>query len=129
MNTHQTKPRTLFLIDGIGAVVSSIMLGLVLPKFQHLIGMPLVVLKGLTIAAVMFAIYSLTCYAVQPKRWHIYLRTIGIVNLIYCAVSIGLVIYYYPQLTILGLTYFALEKVIVFSLAMIELKTSYTYKD
>jgi len=121
---NQKHCRTLFLIDGLGAIISAVMLGIVLPRFEHLIGMPAVVLKGLTIAATMFAIYSLTCYAIQPKRWHIYLRTIGIVNLLYCAVSIGLVIYYYPQLTVLGILSFAVEKIIVFSLAMLEIKTS-----
>ena len=118
------KIRTLFLIDGIGAVVSAILLGIVLPTFEDLIGMPISILQGLAIAATIFAIYSLTCFVIAPKRWHIYLRTIAIVNLLYCIASIGLVMYYYPQLTILGVTYFLIEKIIVISLATVELKTS-----
>ena len=123
----QTNPYTLFLIDGIGAVVSAFMLGIILPKLEHFIGMPAEILHYLAIAAALFAVYSLTCYMVRPARWTIFLRIIGMLNLTYCAVSIALVFYYFPQLTMLGLTYFIVEKIILFSLAMIELKMSYKY--
>lgn len=116
--------KALFLIDGIGAVISAIMLGLVLPSLNHLIGMPLHILQYLAIAACLFATYSLACYKASPNRWHQYLRLIGMINLIYCAVSLGLVFYYFPQLSKLGLAYFIIEKLIVFPLALIEIKAS-----
>ena len=53
---------TLFLMDGIGALVSALMLGFVLPHpmYFDLIGMPVVTLNGLAGLAVIFAGYSLT---------------------------------------------------------------------
>lgn len=116
--------KTILLIDGIGAVISAIMLGLVLPSLNHLIGMPFIILRYLAIAACLFATFSLTCYIASPNRWHQYLMLIGMINLIYCAVSLGLVFYYYPQLTKLGLAYFIIEKLIVFPLALLEIKTA-----
>jgi len=120
----KNNPKTMFLIDGIGAIVSAIMLGIVLPKLQHLIGMPTEVLYYLATAAIGFSIYSLTCFAMDPIRWPFFLKVIAYINLTYCAVSIGLVFYYYPQLSKLGIAYFAVEKIIVFYIAMIELKTA-----
>ncbi len=90
----QDSPRTLFFIDGMGAIVSAIILGILLPKLEYLKGMPVEVVHYLAMAASVFAIYSLTCYLLNPDRWAIYLRWIGIINLTYCAVSIGLVFYY-----------------------------------
>jgi len=53
--------RRLFLIDGIGALVSAVMLGLVLTVWAPVFGMPRRVLIPLALVAAGFAIYSLTC--------------------------------------------------------------------
>lgn len=118
------NPKTLFLLDGIGAMVSAVMLGLVLPMLQDLIGMPKEVLYYLASAAVFFAIYSLSCAAIGPRKWPTFLRIIAFINLTYCVVSVALVYYYYPQLTKLGIAYFIIEKIIVIYIAMMELKTA-----
>lgn len=118
------NPRTLFLIDGMGAILSATILGIVLPQFEYLIGMPITVLHYLAIAACIMAIYSLTCYVFNPIHWRIYLTIIAVMNLTYCALSLGLVLFYYPQLTQLGLAYFIIEKFVVVPLALIEIKTA-----
>jgi hypothetical protein len=41
------KPKTLFLIDAIGAVLSTVLLGIVLVAFEKYIGMPTNVLYAL----------------------------------------------------------------------------------
>ena len=50
-----TTVRILLLADGIGALVSAIMLGIVLPNFQPLVGMPL---KELYILAAIPVVFS-----------------------------------------------------------------------
>ncbi len=124
MINFNDNPRTIFLIDGIGAIVSAVMLGIVLPLLQDLIGMPTEVLYYLASAAVMFAIYSLSCAFIVPANWPTFLRIIAFVNLTYCVVSVGLVYYFYPQLTKLGIAYFAIEKLIVIYIVMMELKAA-----
>ena len=124
MINFNDNPRTIFLIDGIGAIVSAVMLGIVLPLLQDLIGMPTEVLYYLASAAVMFAIYSLSCALIVPIKWPTFLRIIAFVNLTYCAVSVGLVYHYYPQLTKLGMAYFTIEKLIVIYIVMMELKAA-----
>ena len=39
----------------------------------------------------------------------------------YCVLTLGLVVYYYPQVTVLGLTYFLLEIAVVGGLVYIEI--------
>ena len=118
------EPRKLLLLDGLGALISAIMLGGVLVSFQQHIGMPYYILYSLALAAVCFAIFSLSSSlrkSSDPKRS---LRIIAIVNILYCVISIGLVIHFYSLLTIFGIGYFLLEKVVVLSLVFLELKVS-----
>ena len=114
--------RRLFLIDGIGAVVSSICLGIVLVRFQAYIGMPINVLYILALIAGIFAIYSWTCYLVY-FRSGINLKIIGRLNLLYSLTTGLLVIIYFEKLTFLGLSYFIGEITILWILAFYELRT------
>ena len=51
-------------------------------------------------------------------------KVIAMANLIHCFITIGLVFYFYHKLTILGLTYFLIELIIVFGVIIIELKAA-----
>jgi hypothetical protein len=116
--------KKIFLIDSIGAVISACMLGLVLVHFQQYIGMPTMVLYMLAIIASVFAAYSFLGYL--GKLWPdtIALKVISLGNLAYCCLTICLMVYFYKSLTLLGIIYFALEKLIVIPLAILEWKTS-----
>lgn len=117
----QPSPKNFFLIDGLGAMVSVIMLGVVLVRFEEFFGMPVAILYGLAGVAAVFAIYSLGCHFFFMEKWQPFLRLIGTVNLLYCGVTLGLVIYWYEQLTTWGIAYFVGEMVIVVALALTEL--------
>ena len=124
IDTIYTKPKTLFLIDGFGAVLSAFSLGVVLVHFEASFGMPKAVLYPLALAACGFALYDFICYFLFPSNWSIFLKGIALMNLLYCFVSIYLVLLHYPELTTLGLLYFFLEFVILFLLIGIEYKTA-----
>ncbi|MEM1357945.1 MAG: hypothetical protein AAGF89_07095 [Bacteroidota bacterium] len=127
--TIKNLPRQLFLIDGIGALVSAFSLGVVLVYFEAVFGMPRKLLIPLALTAVLFALYSLTCYWKKPGNWQPFLRFIAIVNLLYCGVTICLVLQQYQNLTGLGITYFILELAIVIPLALFEWKTAGSQKE
>lgn len=110
----------LFLIDAIGAVVSTVMLGVVLVQLQEYIGMPENVLYALAAIAGVFAIYSLTCYRELIPVRALHLRMIAVGNLSYAALSAVLVAWFLPQLTLLGMLYFVGEIIIIAALAMWE---------
>ena len=121
---NKINPRTLFLVDGVGALVSAVMLGVVLVQLEPLIGMPRRVLYVLALIPCFFMVYSFLCFLKPPQNWKFFMRMIAIANLSYCALTLGLVIYLFPQLTVLGFTYFILEIIVVVTLVIIELKTA-----
>ncbi len=115
------KPKRLFLIDGLGALVTLFFLAVVLTRFQEYIGMPKKELYFLSIFAVIFSVYSITCYLLKPVNWNILLRIIAFANLVYCFITIGYICYFYEHLTVIGLLYFIIEILIIFVLINLEL--------
>lgn len=109
----------LFLIDGIGALVSAVFLGVVLVRLEPIVGMPLYALYLLAFLALIFAAYSLSCYAFNQSNQK-YLRFIALVNGSYCLLTLGLVIFYFKSLTYLGILYFGVEIIIILSLVRLE---------
>jgi len=97
------KPHKLFLLDGLGAVVSALSLGLLLPYFNEYVGIPRQTLYTLAVPAVFFALYSLSCYFAKVERWRLFLRGIAVANLLYCCVTIVLMLSHFITLTGWGL--------------------------
>ncbi|MFK7811754.1 MAG: hypothetical protein AB8B59_04615 [Maribacter sp.] len=116
--------KNLFLIDGIGALVSIFFLGFVLVWLEDKIGMPINVLYILAGLPVFFALYSFSCYFFLKKNWKPFLKGIAILNLLYCFLTIGLLFFYDHKLTFLGWLYFTLELLVIVIIAGIELKAS-----
>ena len=121
LNKLTLSTKKLFLIDGLGAFLTAFFLFAILRTFNEYIGMPQAILTKLSIVAVLFCVYSIGCFFLVNKNWKPFLLAISIANLLYCCVTIGFIMYYYPQLTSLGLTYFLLELVVVCGLVFVEL--------
>jgi hypothetical protein len=118
------KPKTLFLIDGFGALASAFLLSVVVARFESIFGMPQKISCLLALVAGLYAIYSFTNYFfIKENREH-YLRIIALANLIYCCITAGFVFYYYQLLTSIGLIYFLTEIVLIVNLAVLAFKSS-----
>lgn len=115
--------KTLFAIDGLGALLSVFLLGVVLVQFESLFGMPKETLYFLAFLPCLFAVYDLVCYLKVKRNELFFLKGIAIANLLYCCLSVVFVIHHYAQLTNLGLIYFVLELIVVLVLVSIQLKT------
>ncbi len=118
------NPRKLFLLDGLGAVLSTLMHGVVLVLLENKIGMPVEILYKLALVTFIFSIFSFLCFWNFNEKWRSLLRTIAIANLLFCVVSLCLIVYLYEQLSLLGLIYFIVEIIIVSILALFELKVA-----
>lgn len=116
--------KKLFLIDGIGALVSILFLGVVLVWLVDMIGMPKNVLYLLASLPIFFAIYSFSCYIFLKGNWKPFLKGIAVLNLLYCFLTIGLLFFFDHNLTFLGWTYFIIELIILGVLITIEFKVS-----
>lgn len=116
--------KRLFLIDAIGASISTIILGLVFLKFHAFFGLPKNIFLLLAIIPFWFSIFSFTCYFKKVKQLKVKLKGIAFANLSYCLLTISLGIFYYESITIFGITYFLVETIIVTILSVYELKTA-----
>ncbi len=119
------KPKTVFLIDGIGALVSSLSLGILLVQFHEYVGMPIPVLYLLAGIAGTLMCFSLFCHFSSLSKSVKLLRFIGLLNLGYSALTLSLLILYFHHLESLGTAYFISEVLVIWGLVALEFRTSH----
>jgi len=112
--------RSILLLDGVGAVVTAVAVGLVLPALQPFFGVPTPMLRLLGGLAVAFAIYSLG-HHFTGRNTPVALRTIALANLGYCVLTLFILAAHRSQVTPLTWIYFGGEIAIVTALARREL--------
>jgi hypothetical protein len=116
------NPRKLFLMDSLGAFLTTVMLFMVLPNMKTYFGMPRITLENLALIAFCFALYSISCFLFLKKNWSFYLRIIAYANISYCCLTLFLLIVLHAQITKFDWMYFFGEIAIVLSLVALELK-------
>lgn len=116
-------PKRLFLLDGIGALITATLLIVLLSNFESTFGVPPTLLNALAGIAIVFGIYSLTCYFKLRDHWQPFLRAIAIGNLSYCVLTVFLLVVFGHEITVFGVAYFLAEILIILLLAASELVT------
>jgi hypothetical protein len=117
-------PRTLFVIDAAGAVLSATVLAGVVAQWEGVFGLPARVPYALATAAACFAAYSTACRLWVRERWPPWLLGIGMANAGYGLVTLGLIARMWPQLTRAGVLYFVLELAVLAPLVWVEVRTA-----
>lgn len=115
------NPSTMFLIDGIGALLTTLSLCLIMLNFGSQFGMSLYALSLLTIIATLFCSYSIVCFLFLKESWYIYLTLIGLANLLYGMLSCSLMIYFFSTMPAWGIFYFSIEMLLILLLVYIEI--------
>ena len=118
------KQKALFLLDSAGAFMTAFSLFVIVRQFNEYFGMPKKELTYLSLVAFCFCIYSAACFLFLKRGLLLFIKFIGIANLIYCALTIGLLIKYRSLLTIIGTTYFLIEIVIICGLSYVQLNVA-----
>lgn len=116
------KSKTVFLIDAVGAALTAILLIALVKNFNSYFGIPIAIIDVLSIFALIISIYSFCCFAFAKNNISILLKIIIVANSCYCISTFVLVIYFYNNLTILGVVYFISEIFILCALIYLELK-------
>lgn len=116
--------KNLFLIDGIGAIITALLLSKVLARYESIFGMPANLLYILAGIAACFALYSLTCYWRIKEGGAPFLTGIAVANTLYCIATLGIVAYRFDSLTGLGVAYFIGEVLVVMGLVSVELRAA-----
>lgn len=119
------NPKKLFLIDGLGALLTAFLTGVVLRMFVNTFGMPPKLLSILSILACILAAYSMSCCFFVSKNWRLFLKIIVVANLLYCFLTAVLVLHLYQQLTTLGVIYFITEVFIIIVLVYVEVSVAF----
>ena len=114
------KQKTIFLIDALGAILTAFFLFVIMRQFNGYFGMPKTVLTLLSVIAGLFFFYSTACFLFLKRNWALFMRLIGFANLLYCVLTIALLIKYYSLVSIIGTTYFLIEIVIICGLSYVE---------
>jgi hypothetical protein len=117
------RPRNVFLLDGLGALLSALLLVFLIAPFEAIFGMPQQIAYTLSYPAFGFMVYSLGCYFLNPIAWKPFMRLIALANFLYCCLTFTLVMIDFSLLTKLGVAYFLGEIGIVFGVIAIELLT------
>ena len=112
--------KKIFLLDGLGALLSALILGFVLPYFQKYIGMPLDTLYLLMFLAVFFCFYSFNCYWRDVSNPLMCLGLIVLGNSLYCLLTLFYTVYYFQSLTACGVLYFVVDVVVIAGLVAYE---------
>lgn len=117
------KPKNIFLIDGIGALLTALLLYFILRNFNAFFGLSKSVLEYLSLLALVFSFYSISCYFLVNNNWKSFLKIICIANILYCLLTMGILFYHYDNITILGIAYFLGEIAVITGLVFLEIRT------
>lgn len=123
-NIFSSDPKKLFLIDGLGALLSAFLLVVILVRWESLFGIPRFTLYFLAVLPCFFAAYDFLYYFKILTNYGKSLKMIAIVNLLYCLLSTSLATYHYQSITYLGWSYIILEIMIVLVIAKVEWKAA-----
>ena len=110
------SPAYIFLVDGLGALLTAGFTYLLATFFIDWVGLPYEVLRILTLAALGMSAYSLSCHFFLKGNRRNWLMGIIVANLLYVLVTAILLLMYHDRLKLPGLIYFVSEFAVVFIL-------------
>ena len=113
--------KTVFAFDGLGALLSLVFTGLLLPFFSEQLGLPRHVLYSLAFFPLIYAIFSLSYYYLAKETAPWMLKTIIYANSGYCLLS-GIVLLTYDGITIWGQAILLAEILVILAVVAIEVK-------
>lgn len=120
VNFFTNHPNRLFLLDGIGAILSAILLFILHFFFQVTTGLPQLIVYSLIAAAIFLAAYSLACSWLMKRYPARYLHGIAYLNGIYLLIVLMLLVQYYSRLHPFLFICFLLESLVLGCLICLE---------
>lgn len=118
------EPKRLFLADAMGALLTAFLNFVVIAKLESTFGMPKNMLYYLGAAALLFAVYSLSCHFFTPSNPGRFIFVIATANILYCILTALLLFNFHASITIVGWLYFIGEIFLISGIAGIEFKAA-----
>ncbi len=120
INTLAERPRKIFAIDAIGAIVSALSLYVVILPLNSYFGVSLKIVWILGGASLAFFLFSMFCALTSGKQVVTKLRIVITANLLYGVLTAFLILWNHSSITGLGIAYFVAEYSVIFALVMLE---------
>ncbi|MCI9847018.1 hypothetical protein [Flavobacterium pectinovorum] len=117
-----TKPKNIFLLDGCGALLTTLLIFFVLRTFNDFFGLSKSTLEYLASVGLVFSIYSLSCYFLVSNHWKSFLKIICTANILYSVLTFGIIIFNYQNISIFGMIYFLGEIIVIGGVVYFEIK-------
>ena len=124
MNGITIDKRKIFLIDGIGALITCFFLSVVFVRLEAMFRVPFHVLYILALLPALFSIYSLVCYLALKQNFKPFLRGIAAMNFMYCVLTTSVLFVFNQEITRLAWLYFSIELTLIVGLIIWELRAS-----
>lgn len=83
--------------------------------------MPVPVVKGLAAGAAGLALFGSGCYGLVKTNFAPFILVLVTANGLYCATTLGLMLYHWKGLTLLAVLYFVTEILLILLLVRVEL--------
>lgn len=115
------RPRTLFLIDGLGALLSLVLLLTVMTFYPSALGVPQDALVLFAIVAAALSLYSLSCSSLVRSNHRPFMTALAAANSTYCMMTLGALIHHRDQVTTFGYFFFCIELAIIAGLVSLEI--------
>lgn len=81
------NPKQVFLADALGALCTSLILAIILPRVHHVLGLEKSTLYFLASLALVFLVYSASMYLIRPRNWALFMKIIAMANFSYCVIT------------------------------------------
>lgn len=120
----RANPRRVFVLDGVGALVSALVLGLALPPFDDALGTTRSALLALAALPLAFTLYDLVCWAARVRWWRAAVYGIATANFLYPVISAVTLWNDEVALTGLGVAYFTAESATLWAITALELRVA-----
>lgn len=116
------RTKKIFFLDALGALITTLILGIVGFLSPSWFGFPQEVLLLLAGFAAVLTLTSSTFY-LKESGSNLYLWVIISGNSLYCLITLAAIVHYFDSLTILGMIYFSVEIFIISVLIFLEYRT------
>ena len=113
----------IFLLDAIGAFLSIFLLLFVVMANEIFFGLSKSLATNLVIPILGLLIFSTSCFFLKPQNWKLLMKFVVLGNVSYCLFILATIFLNFKQLTILGVSYFLIELLIICFLIGIEIMT------
>ena len=122
------KLKSVFVVDFLGAVVSGSIMFFVIARLPEYFGLQPKIAVYLALLPCVFFVYSLASYLLvkSTKQMGIFLKGIIWGNSLYCLLTFGILLFFFPSstndgtLTILGAGYLSAEIVVIIGVVLYE---------